>query len=466
MTNQKQIKALTYWAGFFVVAAALLLAVFLLLTALGLIHPRQQKLILSTQDVSRVYDGSLHIGSEPVLTYGTLHDGHSLEVLALAQYEQVGEYENAPSFRILDESGADVTHQYDIETDYGTMTIQPRSITVASPTKSKVYDGAPLSADPVFLAGGSLLPGHTLDAGSGNSLLLPGEEAITANYRILSQDGSDVTYQYEVTERLGQLKVQAVPITITTASAFKVYDGTSLNDPQWARSAGILLQGHTLSVDVTGQRTEVGTSPNTAIAQATDAEGKDVSYLYEFIYQLGELEIEPIALYICTMDQSRIYDGTPLSCPQWELTGGSLEPGSVISVKSHATQTLVGMTDNILHFQVTDEHGRDITDRYEFRCTYGTLSVQPAPISIRTGSAQKVYDGLPLSCNEFEITYGTMCEGDSLYIVGTSITNAGYSQNYVLECVIYHQNPDGSVTDVSGCYRISMEYGTLTVTAN
>ena len=466
MTEQKPIKALTYWAGFFVVAASLLLAVFLLLTALGLLHPRQQKLILSTLDVSMTYDGTAHSGSEPILTYGTLHEGHYLEVLTVAQYIQIGQYENAPTYRILDESGADVTSQYDIETEYGTMTIEPRSIIVTSPSKSKVYDGTPLTADPVQLGGGSLLSGHILEASDGNSLILPGEEPITSNFRIKSQDGTDVTAQYYVIEHLGQLTVKPIAITVSTASADKVYDGNVLTAPEWEHTTGILLQGHTLDVRMTAQRAEVGTTANTAAAQVLDAEGKDVSHLYEFIYQLGDLKIQPIPLHISTMSQNRVYDGTPLSCPKWELTGGALEHGAIISVKDYTTLTRAGFTENVLHFLVTDENGRDITDRYDFQCIYGTLRIQPRAISIRTGSAEKVYDGLPLTCNEFEITYGNLCEGEELYVVGASIVNPGYAQNYVIECFIYRKNSDGSLVDVSDCYRISMEYGTLTVTAN
>lgn len=466
MKKDRPIKALTYFTGFFVISAALLLSVFFLLTALGLLNPRQEKLIVRTPNISKTYDGAPLEGTPPEITYGQLRDGHILEVLEVARHTQVGVYENAPQFRIMDESGADVTKQYAIEAHYGSFTVHPREIILYSPEKSKVYDSTPLTADAVILRGGSLVPGHTLEAEPGSSIILPGTEAIRPVYRILSETGEDVTDQYEICELLGKLTVTAIPITVATESAQKVYDGQSLSAKGWSHTAGQLLEGHTLEMAVTSQLKNVGTADNEGVGRVLDQDGKDVSNLYRFIYQFGTLEVQPIPLYIKTMSSQMVYNGTALSCPEWELTGGDLEPGAVIQMKDYPAQTNVGTVDNIIHFTVTDAQGKDISDRYHLQCTYGTLSIQPRPISIRTGSAEKVYDGLPLSCDSFEIIQGSLCENDRIQITGISITNVGYSQNYAVDCTVYRIAPDGTATDVSSCYRISIDFGILQITAN
>lgn len=466
MKQGKEVKVTSYVAGFFVIAAALLLTVFLILTMIGLIHPRQQRLTVYTPNISKTYDGTSLSGSQPTITYGQLHDGHTLEVLGLPQYSEVGEYENVPEIRILDETGADVTKQYDIDGDYGTITIQARNITVTCPDKIKVYDGQPVTADSVKISSGTLVLGHKLVPEEGNSILFPGTEPIDAAYRIVSETGADVTDQYAVNEQLGELTVLPIVLTLGTESAQKVYDGEELTEQTWTHIYGSLLEGHSIEMNVTASLSEIGSIPNEGTARVLDESGSDVSAVYNILYQFGTLEVQPIPLYISTGSAQKIYDGTELSCPEWELTKGDLEPGASIQVQDYTVVSKVGAVDNIITFAVLDADGRDITFRYSVVGDHGTLSVQPRAITVRTGSAQKAYDGTPLSCDTFEIIRGSLCENEQIEITGISITNVGYSENYVLDCTVYRVEDDGTITDVSACYRISFDFGLLRITVN
>jgi hypothetical protein len=187
--------------------------------------------------------------------------------------------------------------------------------------------------------------------------------------------------------------------------------------------------------------------------------------LYRIDYRYGQLEINAIPLHITTKSAQKIYDGTPLVCEDWTLTGGKLEQGAVLNVREFAVHQSVGSIDNAMRFQITDKNGRDITYRYCINCDYGTLTIQPRAITIRTDSAQKVYDGTPLSCNTFEIISGSLCDGEEISIVCTSITEVGYSENFVLECTVYRRE-GGSVTVVTPCYRITFDFGMLKITAD
>lgn len=466
MKKSKELRVSTYIAGFFVIATSLLLTVFLILTMIGLVHPRQQKLVVHTPNISKSYDGVPLAGSEPAITFGQLHYGHRLEVTSIPQYSEVGEYENRPTVRIMDDTGADVTKQYSIDEDYGTLTIYPRGISVTCTGKVKVYDGQPLTADLIRLHGGDLVSGHELVVEEGTSILFPGTEPIDGAYRIVSETGVDVTDQYSVKEYLGDLTILPINLTLETESAHKIYDGEKLTAQKWNQVDGALLQGHSIAMDMTTSLSVVGSIPNEGTARVLDENGKDVTNIYNIQYRFGTLEVQGIPLYVRTESAGKIYDGTALSNPDWELTGGTLEPGATIQIQEKTNISTVGTVDNIINFKVLGADGKDITSRYSFECDYGTLTIQPRALTIRTGSAQKVYDGMPLSCDAFEIIRGSLCENEQIELVGTSITNVGYSENYVLDCTVYRVEADGTRTDVSACYRISFDYGLLRITMN
>lgn len=459
----RKVKTTAYLAGAYIIGAALVLVVFLVMTMLGMLHPRQTSLTLTTADCFRTYDGAALVGSAPEITHGKLHEGHRLEVLSIPQHTLVGRYANAPTFRILDEAGEDVTNRYDITQNFGILQVNQRKITLSSPEKSKIYDGEPLQADPLQLTDGTLLAGHKLVVGKGNSITLPGTEPVRCGYRVLTEKGDDVTDQYEVFEDVGNLTVTPVEITVTTDSETKAYDGERLYAPGWEQTAGKLLEGHTLEMSMNTVLKDVGTVTNEGEARVLDANGQDVTDLYSIHYQYGTLKIQPIPLYITTGSAQKVYDGTPLTCQEWELTRGVLPEGHTVEIRHCPSQTQAGTLENKIEFVVL-RWGQDVTHRYAIVGEYGTLTVQPRAITVRTDSAEKVYDGTPLSCNTFEVITGSLCEGDWIELTGVSITNVGYSENYAVDCTVYRKDENGNTIDVSTSYRISFDFGVLKIT--
>ena len=377
----KTIKTASYLSGVLTMAAALLLVIFLVLSLLGLFNPRKARITLYTESVAKTYDSESVTCSEPEVSQGLLHSGHAIKILSLPEYTEVGEYSNAPQFIIVDDSGADVTAQYDITENFGTLTIYP------------------------------------------------------------------------------------IKITITTESAEKLYDGTPLSASGWSHAFGDLLPGHRLEMAMDSAITNTGTASNEGIARIVNENGEDVSQFYKIAYVFGTLEVTRIPLYITTGNAQKIYDGTPLTQVKWEFTGGNLEEGATIRATEQASLLTVGSIHNTMKFAVTDKNGADVTDRYAIECSYGTLTVQPKAITIRTGNATKPYDGTPLTCNDFTLIQGQLCQGEYIVITCASITNVGFSENMVLECTVYRTDDNGAVIDVTSCYRIAYAFGSLTITA-
>lgn len=463
--SEKSLNTVSWVAGITAIAAAMLLVVLLLLSLAGRIHPRKTTIHLYTPDLSQVYDETVLTVSPPEIRGGGLHEGHVLSVLAQPEYSRVGEYPNAPEYVILDETGADVTDQYAIIEEFGMIRITPCKITLSSPASFKVYDGEPLTPSPVKLTAGRLVAGHTLEAGGGNELVMPGAETAAPLYRILDAGGRDVTDQYEINENFGTLTVHPIPLTLTTESQRKQYDGKPLSADGWKHADGQLLEGHRLEMTVTAALTQVGAVENQGTARVVDAQGKDVTELYELVYQFGTLEVTGIPLYITTGSAKKEYDGKPLQSQEWTLTGGTLAAGENLHVRSAAVCEGVGTVENRMEFAVTAADGTDVTDIYQIHLSCGNLTIQPRAITIRTGSAQKVYDGSSLSCESFTVTSGSLCPGDTLSISYTSITEVGYSENFVIQCAIYREEDGQSRREVTECYRISFDFGILKITA-
>lgn len=200
---KKTVTAASYVAGIGVIASAIVLSVLLLLSVLGLFHPRQTRITLYTPTLDWTYSGSTIVGSTPQLRFGLLDADHHLEILTLPEHQTVGVYANAPTYVILDAAGADVTEQYDITEDFGNIVISPRSITLYAPNCSKIYDGQPLRCTDYWVSSGSLLPGHVLQVEITGSITEPGEVDIYPDMvRILDINGSNIqeaNYYYVIT---------------------------------------------------------------------------------------------------------------------------------------------------------------------------------------------------------------------------------------------------------------------------
>lgn len=133
---------------------------------------------------------------------------------------------------------------------------------------SKIYDGKALNVSNIHscvLEEGFLLYGHSIEAvyKPVDDLVAPGDyELPIASYRIVDEAGNDVTAQYDVSFLPGKLSILKRPITITTASAEKSYDGMPLRSPHYWISSGTLAPGDYLELKLPTQRTEQGSTKN------------------------------------------------------------------------------------------------------------------------------------------------------------------------------------------------------------
>ena len=95
---------------------------------------------------------------------------------------------------------------------------------------------------------------------------------------------------------------------------------------------------------------------------------------------------------------SKLYDGTPLTRPGDVLVYG-LPNNFTIRAAAGGSITNAGSAANpISSYTIFDANGTNVTSKFtNIKTVDGQLVVDPAPLTVWTGSAEKVYDGQPLT---------------------------------------------------------------------
>ncbi|MBQ3476666.1 MAG: hypothetical protein IJH25_00650, partial [Clostridia bacterium] len=137
---------------------------------------------------------------------------------------------------------------------------------------------------------------------------------------------------------------------------------------------------------------------------------------------LSEAKLE---LTITADSDSKTYDGTELSVATWKLTAGSLADGDTIkSVAVTGGQTNAGSSENVPSAAVIQHaDGDDVTASYAISYVNGTLTVNPAGVTLTANSGTETFDGTEKTVTGFTSSVdGLAFDGVT---AGGSGTNAG-----------------------------------------
>ena len=175
----------------------------------------------------------------------------------------------------------------------------------------------------------------------------------------------------------------------------------------------------------------------------------------------GSLVISPIStvITITANSKTREYNGEALTDNGYTFTQGVLVNGDVLQAVVEGSQTNKGSSANVVKSYKVVRGSDDVTGNYKFTDSVnGTLTITAKPLTITADSAEKVYDGQPLTKNSFTNT--ELAEGDKLTATVTgSQTNVGSSDNVASAAVIM-----AGEENVTANYTITYEKGSLTVT--
>ena len=224
-------------------------------------------LTVTTRGASKPYDGTALTAPGEISGFV---NGETASFAATGSQTLVGA--SANSYAIAWDGTAKESNYNVVEGAIGTLEVTPSqvAITVTPRGGSKIYDGKPLTSAGIDVDG--LPAGFTLEAATKGAITDTGEllaEIDASTIVIKNAAGEDVTAQFSnVTCGKAPLIVTKRPVTVTSATDSKVYDGAALTKHEATVTAGSLVEGESFGYDFTGEQTAVGSSDNTFTVKA------------------------------------------------------------------------------------------------------------------------------------------------------------------------------------------------------
>ena len=456
-----------YIIGAVIIGVIAVLAVYFALIGFGVVDYRKEKLIFVSDSAIKEYDGEELRCHLYKITEGKLKEGHTAEVEFSGTQTEVGTGNNSFTVVIKDSNDKDVTENYIVELQPGTLTVNKREIVVQSHSAQRVYNGEMLKNENADIVAGSLVEGHRLSV-SGFASTDKGTVNNTFVAAVLTEDDENVTALYNITYIFGDLVVSRIPISLRAVGAEKEYDGVPLTDDEYVLRSGILLDGHYIS-DVTfvGSQLYAGTSEiNITSARVIDDEGNDWSDVYDITFYAGELTVTPRPITIVPKSAEKEYDGEPLTSPGGTITSGALVDGDSETFTSdtfivNAGEAVIDMT-----LTVTNEDGIDVSDCYDVSVGVtpsgekAKLVIKKRELVLESGTATHLFDGRSFFEHTCTVKQGSLVEGHILDVTYyTEILHVGTAFNEY-GVAIYC---DGET--VTDNYELTLRQGRLTVSA-
>jgi predicted outer membrane repeat protein len=255
-------------------------------------------------------------------------------------------------------------------------------------------------------------------------------------------------------------------ITITGSSATVPYDGQPHTNRQYtvayrlADGSAALPAGLTLDQTAAQAKAAAGTDAGTYSMGLTAADfavrGLQADhYAVAITVTDATLTIRPRAVVLTSASAQKRYDGTPLTADALTIGGEGFIAGEGVTVASTASLRDAGSIENTFTFAFNE--GTKALN-YRITAVTGTLTVTPRTVTLTSASAEKRYDGTPLTADAVTIGGEGFIAGEGArFTVTGTITAPGSAPN-----TFRYQLTDGTKAEN---YTIRTVAGTLTVTA-
>jgi uncharacterized repeat protein (TIGR02543 family) len=259
----------------------------------------------------------------------------------------------------------------------GTLEIAKRQVTLTSATDSKVYDGNPLTNGEVTVSGDGFAAGEGASYNVTGSQTVVGTSDNTFTYKLNS---GTLAANYDIEKVLGELEVTAltdkVTVTITENSGDYTYDGavktvtgytvTSISNP--------LYTENDFSFNGTASVSGKNAGTYNMELKPEDFTNNNTNFTnVEFVIVDGTLEIAKRQVTLTSADDSKVYDGNPLTNGEVTVSGDGFAAGEGASYDVTGSQTVVGTSDNTFEYDLNQ--GTTFSANYDITLKYGTLTV-------------------------------------------------------------------------------------------
>ena len=357
----------------------------------GYLTVNASNLTISAKSASWVYDGDVHSLAEITeaeSTVGLAH-GDTVTVQYSGSVSDVSVVANKIEKYFI--NGEENNENYNVTCIDGKLEVTKAPLTVKWNTLEKEYDGQPFTSktNNLFSLSSNLNDLQLkFDEDTFNRLLadvtLPGNSTYTFNDFTISNVNGDITAMLDITVMTGNIKISRRSVTISADDLSKTYDGNfNFTD---GVSVNRLLDGHSL-VSVSVEPLQVDyTADEQFFAQVkkvtlVDSQGFDVSGYYNFTNFDTALKVtlSKRDLSVSTKSYEKVYDGAVLS-------GGNLLYGPLASGDSliYTPVEIInsGEQKNEPQFYIFNTGHTDVTEFYDIKSDYGTLSILKKDITV------------------------------------------------------------------------------------
>ena len=433
----------------------------------GKLTIEKRKVTLTSADASKEYDGEPLTSNE--ITVGG-EDGfvENEGVTYTVTGAQTAVGSSANSFTYIAKDGTNLDN-YDIIKTEGRLTVKKNdtlevNVYITGHTDSKMYNGKEQFVTGYDVRTSTGLYTTNDFTFSKESAKAKGTDAgdyamglKTSDFTNTSKNFSKV--KFVVTD--GNLTITKRDVTLKTADAEKVYDGTALTKDGVTDGGDGFVDGEGATYNVTGTITNVGEKPNAFTYKLKDnTKAKN----YNITETPGTLKVTPVTdkvtVTIKENDKNAKYDGKEHTDSGYTVKSISNNLYSQDDFTFSGTAEVKGTNAGTYDMNVQATDFTNINDNFsnvEFVVEDGQLIISKRDVTLTSGSDEKVYDGTPLTKNKVTVSGDGFVEGEGAeYNVTGSQTKAGSSDNEFTYTLKDNTKKDN--------YNITVVKGTLTVT--
>ena len=176
---------------------------------------------------------------------------------------------------------------------------------------------------------------------------------------------------------------------------------------------------------------------------------------------------EQITVTVKTEGKSKVFDGSPLVTPKITVTFSKNKEAytvetatSTVSVTHVAEGEVEAVCDQLV---IKNKAGEDVTDSFKIVTNYGTIKINPKPITFMGKTQTMTYTGEEITLIDMTISGGGLITGHTHNVAyNASGTEVGEYNGTItpVESVVIK---DGEGTDVTSDYAITTTPGALTI---
>ena len=396
----------------------------------GKLEISRRSVKLTSASDKKVYDGNALTKKEVTVGGDGFAKDEGATYNVTGTQTNVGESKNTFSYTLNEGTKAD---NYTIEKTEGTLKVTPVTdkvtVTITGLNKTVTYDGEEHSVFGYDATPSNKLYNPKEDMqfeGFDEDMTAKGTDAGTHTMGLTAdqfhnKDNGNFTNVTFVVEKDGYVKINPRPVTLTSGSAERVYNGKPLMNETVTVGGDGFAKDEGVTYDFTGSQTDVGESENTFTFEAN--EGTSAKN-YSFEFKFGTLKVTPftdkVTVTITEKSGTVTYDGKEHIVSGYKsITADNPLYDVAASVQETPTEAWTAKGTDVGEYPVGIAAGdfKNINTNFEnveFVVVDGALTITPAPITLQASSRSKTYDGTPLEADGYGFYEGNLALADDI----------------------------------------------------